>query len=111
MGRRLSQGAYIAKCYEEKEEIYAELAKQLLLEEKVTFFYRERVRITFQIRGERLITGIFNSDGELIYESIDYKFMIRLDNYIEELRFNFANVEAEAREIYNHDVRRRKPQS
>ena len=108
MGHRLSQGAFMAKCYQEKEEEYANIAKQLLLEEKATIFYRESVRITYHIRGEQLITTIFNSDGDLTSETIDYRFMFRIDNYIEELRFNFASDEAEAREIYNHDAKRRK---
>ena len=41
MGHTLSQRAYMAKCYEEKEETYAELAIQLAADKKLIILQRK----------------------------------------------------------------------
>lgn len=108
MGHRLSQRVYMAKCYVEKEAIYAELAKQLATKKKLTIFYREKVRIEYKIKRNKLVSYIFNSNGEKCGGNISFYFKVKSDNYLKAMRFNFARDEAQAREIYNYDVRRLK---
>ena len=105
MGHTFSQRAYMAKCYAEKAELYAELAKQLATDKKLTIFYREKVRIEYRIKGKRLKCSIFNTVGEICFQSIDYDFSYKIASYLEDMRFIFAKDEAEAREIYNYDVK------
>ena len=107
MGHTLSQRAYMAKCYEEKEETYAELAIQLAADKKLIINYREKIRIEYQIKGKRLKCSIFNTVGEICFQSIDYDFSYKIASYVEDMRFIFAKDEAEAREIYNYEAKRR----
>ena len=93
------------KCMEEHKDLYAELAVQLANEGQLTRFYRQKIRISYAMNESGLNSKIYDFDGSLRAEDVLY--VIHKDelDYVDQMNIIFASHEAQAREIYNQEIK------
>jgi len=103
MSHTPSQRSYKIKCMNKYRDRYIQQAKQLAKEKQLTIYYRQTVKIAYQIKFRKLICEITNSKGEILGGSTKYRFSTKDDLYLEAMIFTFAADESQAREIYNQE--------
>ena len=108
MSHRRSHLAFFIHCMEVNEARYIEQAKELARVGKLITFYRQKVKMTFEINGDELNSRIYDFDNVLRSSEDHYEFSSNEDGYIEGMIFLFAKHEAQARDIYNQEIRDRK---
>jgi len=105
MSHRRSHLAFFIHCMEVNEARYIEQAKELARVGKLITFYRQKVKMTFEINGDELNSRIYDFDHSLRAGEDHYEFSSNGDGYIKGMIFLFAKHEAQARDIYNEEIR------
>ena len=105
MSHTKSHIAFFVHCMEVNEARYIEQAKDLARVGKLTTFYREKVKMAFEINGDKLNSRIYDFDHALCSSEVQYGFSSDEEGYTEGMVFLFAKLEAQAREIYNQEIR------
>jgi hypothetical protein len=90
---------------EENKDLYTELAVQLANEGQLTRFYRQKIGISYLINENGLNSKIYDFDGSLRAEDVLYVIDKDQLDYVDQMIILFASHEAQAREIYNQEIK------
>jgi hypothetical protein len=90
---------------EENKDLYTELAVQLANEGQLTRFYRQKIGISYLINENGLNSKIYDFDGSLRAEDVLHVIDKDQLDYVDQMIILFASHEAQAREIYNQEIK------